>query len=80
MVALGQAHADPIGYVSAGVAVAVRSVDDVRAFMADPRPPSPEARASFLEAHFLPGDAGERLADVVRSSAQRAAANRGTRR
>ncbi len=65
MVALGQAHADPLGYVSAGVGVAVRCVDDVRAFMADPRPPSADDRTAFLARHFLAGDAPNRLVDVV---------------
>jgi hypothetical protein len=65
MVALGQAQADPLGYVAAGVAAAVRSVDDVRAFMADPRPPDPVASRAFLDTHFQPGDAAGRLADVV---------------
>ena len=65
MVALGQAHADPLGYVEAGVGVAVRCVDDVRAFMADPRPPSADARTAFLARHFLAGDASKRLVDVV---------------
>ncbi len=54
MVAVGQAYADIIGYVEAGVAVPVRSVDDVRAFMADPRPPAPLDRARFLDDHYLP--------------------------
>jgi hypothetical protein len=65
MVALGQAHADPLGYVEAGVGVGIRGIDDVRAFMNDPRPPSMEARAAFLGRHFLAGDATDRLVDVV---------------
>jgi hypothetical protein len=72
MLAVGQAHADPIGHVLGGVAVAVRSADDVRAFMADPRAPSPEARAAFLEAHFLPGDAAGCMADVISEVAAQA--------
>ena len=65
MVARTQAHADPLGCVEAGVGVEVRCVDDVRAFMADPRPASAEARAAFLGRHFLAGDATDRLVDVV---------------
>lgn len=65
MVAMVQAHADPIGCVKAGVAVAVRDVSDVRAFMDDPRPPDAGARDAFLEAHFREGDATGRLIDVL---------------
>ncbi|MFI5254871.1 MAG: hypothetical protein ACHQ15_05385 [Candidatus Limnocylindrales bacterium] len=65
MIALGQAHIDPLDYVSAGVAVPVRSVDEVRTFMADPRPPLDTARAAFLERHFASGDAVGRIAGVL---------------
>ena len=65
MVALGQAQADPLGYAAAGVATPVRNVDDVRAFMADPRPPVPTARDAFLRAHFGAGDATGRVLDVI---------------
>ena len=65
MIVVGQAQADMLGYVEAGVAVPVRSVGDVRAFMADPRPPSEDARARFVEAHFVDGDAVERIGDIV---------------
>jgi len=68
MIAVGQAYADALGYVAAGVATPVRSVADVLAFMADPRPASPHARQRFLEAHFRPGDATERLAGVLREA------------
>jgi hypothetical protein len=74
MVALGQAHADPLGYVSAGVGVAVRCVDDVRMAMADPRPPSADARIAFLGRHFLAGDASARLVDVVLETGRATAA------
>jgi hypothetical protein len=66
MIAVGQAWADIIGYVDAGVAVPVASVDDVRAFMGDPRPPSPEARERFLAAHSLGGDAVGRISDAIK--------------
>ena len=73
MIAIGQASADIIGYVDAGVAVAVASVDDIRAFMADPRPPAPEAREAFLRAHSIEGDAVGRIAAAVRDVAAGAA-------
>lgn len=67
MIAVGQGYADALGYVAAGVAVPVRTVDDVRAFMADPQPPAPEARSGFLAAHYRDGDAVGRTADVLRA-------------
>ena len=71
MIAVGQAWADVIGYVDAGVATPVTSVDDVRAFMSDPRPATPEARDRFLEAHYRDGDAASRIADVISQVAGR---------
>ena len=70
MIAVGQAHADALGYVAARVAVPVRSVDDVRAFLADPRPPDPADRAAFLASHFREGDAAARVADILRLASQ----------
>jgi hypothetical protein len=67
MIAVGQAYADPLAYVAAGVAVPVRSVDDVRAFMADPRPPTDADRERFVRRHFEPGDAAARIAEVLLS-------------
>ena len=72
MVAVGQAYEDIIGYVEAGVAVPVRSVDDVRAFMAAPVAPSPAARARFLEIHYRRGDAIGRIAKAITELAPRA--------
>jgi hypothetical protein len=72
MIAMGQAYADALGYVAAGVATPVRSVADVRAFMADPQPPSAAARQRFLEGHYRPGDATGRLATVLRDAMRRA--------
>jgi len=71
MIAVGQAWADVIGYVPAGVAAPVRSIDDVRAFMADPRPPEPEAREAFLQAHAIEGDAVGRIVTAIREAAAR---------
>jgi hypothetical protein len=65
MIVVGQAQADLIGYVAAGVAVPVASVDDVRAFMDDPRPPSEDARSRFIDAHYAPGDAADRIAGLI---------------
>ena len=65
MIAVGQAYADAIGYVPDGVAVPVATVDDVRAFMADPRPPTREARARFVEEHYRGGDATQRIATAI---------------
>jgi hypothetical protein len=65
MIAVGQAYADTIGYVPAGVAVGVATVDDVRAFMAHPRPPTGEARDRFVEAHYRDGDATSRIARAI---------------
>ena len=67
MIAVGQAYADPLGHVASGVAVPVRSAEDVRSFMADPRPPTDADRESFLARHFAPGDAAGRIADLLRS-------------
>jgi hypothetical protein len=70
MIAVGQAYADALGYVAAGVATPVRSIDEVRAFMRYPRSASPEARGRFLEAHYRPGDSVGRLAGVLRETMQ----------
>ncbi len=70
MIAVGQAWADVIGYVEAGVATPVATVDDVRAFMAEPRPIDPPAREAFLRRHSLEGDAVGRIADAVRETAR----------
>ena len=67
MIAVGQAYDDILGYVAARVAVPVRSVDDVRAFMRDPRPPDPADRARFLDAHFRRGDATGRIVEAIES-------------
>jgi hypothetical protein len=68
MIAVGTAYDDVLGYVHAHVAVPVRTVHDVRAFMADPPPPAPDDRARFLAAHFRPGDATGRIATAVREA------------
>jgi len=70
MVAVGQAWSDLVGYVAAGVAQPVSSVDDVRAFMADPWAPTAEVRDAFVREHFEPGDGAERIASIVDSLAE----------
>ena len=65
MVATEHKAADPIGYVAAGVATSVRTVEDVRRFMNAPRLPRAEDRDAFLAAHFLPGDTVGRLVDQL---------------
>jgi hypothetical protein len=51
--------------VAAGVAVPVATVDEVRAFMADPQPPTREARARFVEQHYCGGDPTRRIATAI---------------
>lgn len=65
MIVVGQAQADLLGYVDAGVATPVRSVDDVRAFMAEPMPPAADAQRRFIADHYLAGDAVGRVADAI---------------
>ncbi|MEO8570328.1 MAG: hypothetical protein ABI553_01390 [Chloroflexota bacterium] len=70
MIAVGQAYADLLGYAAAGVAVPVRSVDDVRAFMADPRPPTEEDRTRFLDRHYRRGDPTSAIAAAITAQIQ----------
>jgi hypothetical protein len=65
LIAIVEGHADLLGYVAAGVATPVRSVADVRAALADPRPPSEAARRAFLDDHFRSGDASERIVTSI---------------
>ena len=68
LIATTDAHADLLGYVEAGVARPVRSVEDVVAALDLPAPPDPEARAAFLTRHFLDGNAGSRIAGHIRDA------------
>jgi hypothetical protein len=68
MIAVGTAYADILGYVDARVAVPVRSVDDVRTFMRDPRPQEAEDRALFLERHYRRGDATGRIVAAIQAA------------
>ena len=65
LISTAQAYGDLLGYVEAGVARPVGTVDDVRAALADPRPVDPATREAFLETHFRPGDASGRIADTI---------------
>jgi hypothetical protein len=66
LVAVVQSFSDPLDYLGSGVARPIRDVEDVRAAMREPTPPDPQARQAFLDRHFLPGDAGARIADRIR--------------
>lgn len=66
LVAVGEAYSDVLGYVAAGVAHPVQTVDDVRRALADPVPPDPAARAAFLAQHFRPGKASARIVARIR--------------
>jgi hypothetical protein len=61
-------HADLLDYVAAGVARPVRSVDDLRAELANLRPPEAGARKAFLDRHYRPGDATGRIVAAVREA------------
>jgi hypothetical protein len=65
LISAAQAYGDLLGYVEAGVARPVRTVDEMRDALADPRPTDPAARAAFLEQHFRAGDASARIADTI---------------
>ena len=67
LLAAGMAGSDLLGYVDAGVAVAVRSGADMLAVLDRPRAEVMlEAdRAAFLRIHFEPGDASGRIADQL---------------
>jgi hypothetical protein len=64
LLAATQAASDLLGYVDAGVAIPVRSPDDVATALATPSTDADAAaRRAFLEDHFRPGQATERIAD-----------------
>ena len=77
LIAVGQAWSDIIGYVPAGVATPVSSVDELRACLADPRPPDPDPRRRFLEAHTRDHDAVGRVASIVAGTGDDGAAGAG---
>jgi hypothetical protein len=64
LLAATQAASDLLGYVDAGVAIPVRSPEDVASALAKPSTDADAAaRTAFLEDHFRPGNATERIAD-----------------
>ncbi|MEO8570329.1 MAG: hypothetical protein ABI553_01395 [Chloroflexota bacterium] len=65
MIAVGLAYGDILDYEAAGVAVAVRSIADVRAFVHEPRTADPGDRDRFLEKHFRRGDATARIVAAI---------------
>lgn len=67
LIAVGQAFSDMLGYIPAGVAVPVASVDEIRTFMRDPRSPDAKDRDAFLAMHFEPGDATSRIVTAIQS-------------
>ncbi len=64
LLAATSSASDLLGYVEAGVAIPVRTGGDLLAALDAGRDTaaSPEARRAFIEAHFEPGSAGERIA------------------
>ncbi len=74
MIAVGQAWADIIDYVEAGVATPVRTVDDLRAFMSDPKRARSEDRSRFIAAHYRSGDAIGRISTAILDVSRRAGA------
>jgi hypothetical protein len=71
LIAVGLAYVDMLDYVASGVATPVVDVDGVRAFMAAPVAADPTARARFLDAHFVPGDAVGRIVAAIESTEAR---------
>ncbi len=69
LLAVGQAYADMLGYVPAGVATPIRGVDDVRAALRAGVTLDPEARRRFLADHYEPGDATGRIVAAIRTIA-----------
>ena len=65
LIAIVEGHRDLLGYVAAGVARPIHGVDELRAALHEPRPAAPDARRAFLDDHFLPGDAGRRIATEI---------------
>jgi hypothetical protein len=68
LIAMVEPHADLLGYVAAGVARPVRSVDDVLEALDHGRPPDAETRQAFLDDHFQSGHAGSRIATWIREA------------
>jgi len=65
LIAIVDGHADLLGYVAAGVARPVASVGDVLAALDHPVAADPVARQAFLDDHFRPGVASQRIVDAI---------------
>ena len=63
LLAATSSASDLLGYVEAGVAVPVRTGADLLAALDAGSAATPEARQAFIDAHFEPGSASERIAD-----------------
>jgi hypothetical protein len=65
LLAAGLVGADLLGYVEAGVAIPVRTPEDMAAALDLPRERAmdPDRRDAFLGLHFEPGAASQRIAD-----------------
>jgi hypothetical protein len=68
LIAMTDRHTDLLGYVEAGVALPVRTPSDMLAALDDPVLPDAAARKTFLDRHFLAGDASGRIIDVLSTS------------
>ena len=75
LIAVDQAHTDLLGYVAAGVARPIRDAADLRAALADLRPPDEAARQAFLAAHLEPGPASERIVARITAALRARAAS-----
>ena len=71
LIAFTQARVDLLGYVTAGVAVPVRSHAELAAAVAVPPVIDPAARRAFLDDHFLPGDGADRIAEALLAATER---------
>jgi hypothetical protein len=67
LIARVEAGGNILGYVAAGVARPVTRVADVRAALDHPQPAHPAARETFIEDHFRPGEASDRIVEVIAS-------------
>ena len=68
LIAMVDRHADLLDYVAAGVARPVRTVDELRAELANLRPPDAGARKAFLDRQYRSGDATGRIVAAVREA------------
>jgi hypothetical protein len=67
LIARVEASGDLLGYVAAGVARPVTRVADVRAALDHPQPAHQAARQTFIEDHFRPGEASDRVVAAIAS-------------